>query len=79
MEELLSARSLTRLGSAVRRLRSDRGLTQEELADAAGVSRLWLSRLENGQRPGLELSLLLQVLDALDASLLIRDDRAAAG
>lgn len=79
MEELLSARSLTRLGSAIRRLRTDRGLTQEELAASAGVSRLWLSRVENGQRAGLEFSLILQVLDALDASLLIRDDRAAAG
>ncbi|MCR6705673.1 MULTISPECIES: helix-turn-helix transcriptional regulator [unclassified Cellulomonas] len=74
MERTLPARSLTRLGSAVRRLRNDRGLTQAQLAEAADVSRAWLIDVERGDRPGLELARLLRVLDALDASLMIRDD-----
>lgn len=36
------------LGEAVKRLREDRGLTQEALAHAAGVHPTWLSRLEGG-------------------------------
>ncbi|WP_418275749.1 helix-turn-helix transcriptional regulator [Isoptericola jiangsuensis] len=75
---LLNARSLSRLGAAVRRLRHDRGLTQAELARAAGVSRQWLVGLESGRTPGLEMSLLLRVLDQLDASLTIRDDHESA-
>ncbi|PFG44550.1 helix-turn-helix protein [Isoptericola jiangsuensis] len=75
---LLNARSLSRLGTAVRRLRHDRGLTQAELARAAGVSRQWLVGLEAGRTPGLEISLLLRVLDQLDGSLMIRDDHDSA-
>jgi transcriptional regulator with XRE-family HTH domain len=36
------------LGEAVRRLREERGLTQEQLAHAADVHATWISRLENG-------------------------------
>ncbi|WP_240930367.1 helix-turn-helix transcriptional regulator [Isoptericola sp. BMS4] len=71
---VLNARSLPRLGAAVRRLRLDHRLTQAELARAAGVSRQWLVGLERGQTPGLEVGRLMRVLDALDASLAIRDD-----
>ena len=37
------------LGFALRRLRERSGLTQSELAKAAGVGRKWLSQLENGK------------------------------
>ncbi|WP_278237008.1 helix-turn-helix domain-containing protein [Isoptericola sp. AK164] len=70
---LLNARSLPRLGAAVRRLRLDRGMTQAELARRAEVSRQWLVGLEGGETPGLEVGRLMRVLDALDASLTIRD------
>ena len=40
----------SRLGRAVRTLRRTRKLTQAELADAAGISRLCLRDLETGTR-----------------------------
>jgi transcriptional regulator with XRE-family HTH domain len=72
---MLNARSLTRLGTAVRSLRLDRGLSQADLAKAAGVSRQWIVNLERGNTEGLEVGRLMRVLDQLDASLTIRDDR----
>ena len=75
---LLNARSLPRLGSAVRRLRHDRGLTQAELAAAAGVTRQWISGIEQGRIAGAELALVLRTLDALDATLVVRDDAPPA-
>lgn len=71
---LLNARSLPRLGGAVKRLRRERSLTQSELARRAGVSRQWVIALEQGRTEGLEVGRLLRVLDAMDASLTIRDD-----
>jgi transcriptional regulator with XRE-family HTH domain len=38
------------LALAVRELRARRGLTQEQVADAAGVSRGYLGELEQGRR-----------------------------
>ena len=72
---LLNARSLPRLGIAVRTLRTRRGWTQLDLAERAGVSRQWLIKLEAGQASGLEIGMILQVLDSLDASLMIRDEQ----
>ncbi|HIZ36977.1 MAG TPA: helix-turn-helix domain-containing protein [Candidatus Ruania gallistercoris] len=72
---LLNARSLPRLGTAVRTLRTRRGWTQLDLAQRAGVSRQWLIKLEAGKTPGLEVGMILQVLDSLDASLMIRDEQ----
>jgi len=73
---LLNARSLPRLGTAVTGLRKQRGLTQGQLAERAGVSRQWLNGLEKGRTTGLEVGKLLLLLDALDASLMLRDDSA---
>ena len=36
------------LARAVRQLRTERGLSQEELADRAGVHLTWIGRLESG-------------------------------
>lgn len=72
---VLNARSLTRLGTTVRSLRLDRGLSQADLAKAADVSRQWIINLEQGSTEGLEVGRLMRVLDQLDASLTIRDDR----
>lgn len=72
---LLNSRSLPRLGTAVRTLRTRRGWTQVDLAERAGVSRQWLIKLEAGQAAGLEVGMILQVLDSLDASLMVRDDQ----
>lgn len=37
-------------GDAVRRLRQDQGLTQEKLAEAAGIDRSYLAGVESGVR-----------------------------
>lgn len=55
-------------GSAVRRARNDRGLSQVELAARAGVGRPWLSELETGKRTA-ELGRALSVLSALDLAV----------
>ncbi|MYW04899.1 XRE family transcriptional regulator [Streptomyces sp. SID3343] len=49
---------LDQVGPRLRRLRDGRGLTLAALAEATGISKSTLSRLESGQRrPGLELLL----------------------
>ncbi len=53
------------LGAAVRAARQEAGLSQQDLADRAGVPRQWVSRLETGSNPGAELRKVLDVLAAL--------------
>lgn len=74
MTAFTNTRSLPKLGSTVRGLRLRRGLTQAELAERAGVSRQWIVSLEQGRTRGMEIGLVLRVLDSLDASLYVRDD-----
>ena len=74
LASLINARSLPRLGSAIRSLRRRRQLTQAELAATAGVSRQWIIAAEAGKVEGLEIARVMRVLDILDASLWIRDD-----
>lgn len=54
---------LRELGQRVGRLRLDRGTTQQQLADEAGVSRHTLLRLEDGQ--SVTLGALLRILRSL--------------
>jgi len=42
--------ALRRLGSRVRDLRRERGMSQEALADAAGIGRSYMSGIERGVR-----------------------------
>ncbi|WP_083792839.1 helix-turn-helix domain-containing protein [Kribbella flavida] len=56
------------LGTAVRVERRRRQLSQAAVAAATGVSREWLSRLENGA-PRLEADKVLQVLDFLGVAV----------
>ena len=72
--DMLNARSLPKLGTALRTLRRRRGWSQAELAAKAQVSRQWVIAVENGHTEGLETGRLMRVLDALDASLVVRDD-----
>lgn len=58
----------TAFGSAIRRERRDRGLSQADLAKRAGVGRPWLSELETGKRTA-ELGRALLVLSALDLAV----------
>ena len=70
----LNARSLPKLGHAVQALRLHRGLTQAELAAAAGVSRQWVVNVEAGRTHGIEVGRLMRLLDTLHSSLFIHVD-----
>lgn len=56
------------VGVFIRDYRREKGLSQSELAAAAGVSRRWLANLENGKST-VELGLVLKTLAALDLAL----------
>lgn len=48
--ETLAARGRSSLGTRIRRLRESARMTQEEVARAAGIGRVTLVRIENGDR-----------------------------
>lgn len=41
---------LKKLGAAIRSVRADKGMSQEALADAAGVDRSHMGKIERGER-----------------------------
>ena len=57
-------RSLKRLGDAVRAARKENGLSQEALADAAGIDRSHMGKIERGER-NLSLKNVVRVAKAL--------------
>lgn len=67
------AGDLDRLGEAIRTARKEKGLSQEALADAAGIDRSHMGKIERGER-NVTLLNLLRVAHALGtqpSSLLI--------
>lgn len=56
----------------IRQLRKDAGLTQAQLATAAGLSRQRVVGIETGQAANIELITLIRILEALGAQLTIR-------
>src|SRR5215213_1576680 len=60
-------------GDMLRRLRSAAGLSQEDLAERAGLSRNGISNLERGATPAPRLETVRLLADALELS---EDDRA---
>jgi transcriptional regulator with XRE-family HTH domain len=54
-----------RLGEKIQRLRAERGLTQQELADRAGVSQAIISRLESKARHNVNADVLKGLAKAL--------------
>lgn len=59
---------LARVGRKVKQIRNNRGWSQQQLADAAGLDRAYLSTLENGKQ-NLTLGVMKKLADALDSSL----------
>lgn len=57
------------IGQRLRRLRRRLAITQEELAERAGVSRDLIAKLEQGSRQSARLSSLTRIANALDVSL----------
>jgi len=56
------------LGNLVREARLAAGLTQEQLAERAGASRLWVNQVEAGHS-GASLGKVLKLLAALDLTM----------
>jgi HTH-type transcriptional regulator/antitoxin HipB len=64
------------VGTAVRRSRSRRSLTQAELAEQANVTREWIIRLEAGA-PRLEMELVLRTCGILGLGIATPPDELA--
>lgn len=73
-----TVRSPEALGQALLRLRFERGLTQEEIADALGVSRRYIYEIESG-KPSLFATRLFEVLRELGARVEITATVEAEG
>jgi transcriptional regulator with XRE-family HTH domain len=63
------------LAKNMRRLRAERGLTQEALADESGMNRTYLSSVERSER-NVSIDHIARIADALgvEAWVLLRDD-----
>ncbi len=70
----VSLRSCDQIGEAIRRFRKLRGLTQQQLADKAGCSIMYVSNLERGKTTA-ELGIALRILDELEVDLTLTDRR----
>lgn len=68
----MTIRSIRDIAAAVRGRRKELGLSQDQLAKRAGVSRKWISEFEAG-KPTAELGLVLRVLDELGFRLELRE------
>ena len=55
-----------RIGAVIRRLRTRRGLTQDQLAARSGLTQSGLSKLEAGERPNPGMTTLKKLAKALD-------------
>ena len=56
------------IGTNIRKLRTAKGLSQEELAFRAGIDRSYLSEVENGHK-NLSVNVLDQIAAALDLEI----------
>ncbi len=68
-------RTMRDLAAVIRGRRKTLGLTQADIAAAAGVSRKWVIDLENGRATG-DLAAVLRVIDVLDLVLDISEARS---
>jgi len=56
---------LYEIGQRIRKLRKEQGITQEELAQRAGISRVTLGKLERGQIGSISIKTLDIILGSL--------------
>ena len=63
---------LSELGETIRRLRKEKGFSQENLALQAGISRATLSKLENGYIANISIVVVNQILSLLGYELDIK-------
>lgn len=68
----INLRGPGQFGEAVRRFRKRRGLTQQQVADMAGCSLMYVSNLERGKATA-ELGIALRILDVLDVEVTFSD------
>lgn len=60
------------IGYAIKKQRATLGITQEQLANASGVSKRCIWSLELGQNAGVQLDKLCAVLEALGLDLVLK-------
>lgn len=58
-----------RLGEQIKRLREQRGLSQQALAEAAGLSRIYIAKLEAGERASPSMPALERIATALGVTV----------
>ena len=51
------------------KVRKDKGLTQEELAEKSGISRVTIANIERGAVTNLKISTMLSLANALDSTV----------
>ena len=73
----LAISSAGKLGAALRRSRKALGLTQADLALAAGVGLRFVGEVEAG-KASVQLEQLLRVIDALGGTLVLRDSAGSS-
>jgi transcriptional regulator with XRE-family HTH domain len=61
--------SETTIGDRLRRARREQGMTQEDLAERAGLSRELIAKIEQGRRQSVRLTTLTRLAQALDVPL----------
>ena len=64
-DDIMLVLRLNELGAIIRRLRTEQGMTQIDLAKKAGVSRAWLIRIERGEIDSPQMGEVMQTLSSL--------------
>jgi len=59
---------LKEFGNAIRGIRKEKGLSQEALADLAGIDRSYMGHIERGQK-NITLTKIYQLSEALDITV----------
>ena len=63
------ALDMYKLGRRLAAARELRDLTQQELANRAGLTQATIARIEKGRKPGLRLDTIVAIAEALGVSL----------